>query len=580
MDTISVNYLITAKVEYEKKLLLHLKPNIYKLLLQIYNNSEIMCNEENNPENILMLFQYNLASISKWKPYNINNYYQKFIKEEKCNYFSDLLKIIFITHIRILTLLGHNGKELNIEIPSPGKFLHLTYLEAARNIYQVPYLFYNSKQNLQYIYDIIEKSIISIIQTTIPINEIVANCNLEQFNIKDYNKKIKEDLKNIIDNSNNKDNNITPEKNINNKSILKNNIDESIINNSKETNNIKKSKTLKSVSFASNNEVIKTNTLKRPLNLSNILDLNLDNEFNNSSIKEIFLNDSLQPQNLNELILNNPPTKKNIKNPSKPLFYDQINLPTQDNKPIAEDMATQDNKPIPTQDNKPIAEDMATQDNKRISEDMVTQDNKRISEDMATQDNKPISEDMATQYNKPIPTQDNKPIPTQDNKPIPTQDNKPIPTQDNKPISEDIPTQDNKPIPTQDNKPISTQDNKPISEDMATQDNNNECFFFLPIKDSIKKENNITAEKIANIEDNVSKTEDKLVNIEDDKIINNNIKNEKPTLINSSINLLDLIGDINEINLDNILNETEKKKVPKTILPNKFSFFKDTTTLI
>jgi hypothetical protein len=185
MDTVSVNYLITAKTEYEKKLLIKLCPNIFKYFKSLYHNAEIMCNEENNPENILMVFQYNLERISKWKPTDINRYYQKFIKEQDCSYFADLVKIIFITHIRILTLLGHNGDKLNVEIPSPGKFMQLAYLESARSIWQLPYLFYNPKQNAQYINDIIEKSIISVIQTLIPINDIIKSCNLEQFNIKE-----------------------------------------------------------------------------------------------------------------------------------------------------------------------------------------------------------------------------------------------------------------------------------------------------------------------------------------------------------------------------------------------------------
>ena len=160
MDTISVNYLITAKEEYEKKLLHVLKPNIFKLFNTLYNNAVVMCNEENTPENVLMLFQYNLERISKWKPSDINMYYQRFIREQKCgDYFGDLLKIIFITHIRILTLLGHNGDKLNIEIPSPGKFMHLAYLETARSIYQLPYLYYNIKDNEQHINTIINNFI-------------------------------------------------------------------------------------------------------------------------------------------------------------------------------------------------------------------------------------------------------------------------------------------------------------------------------------------------------------------------------------------------------------------------------------
>ena len=163
MNTISVNYLITAKEEYEKKLIKKLQNSIYNYFKSLYNDAVILCNDENTPENILMVFQHKMENMAKWKPVKVNAHYNRFIKSESCNYFSDLVKIIFITNIKILTLLGHNKEKLKINIPSAGKFLHLVYLECARHFWQLPYIFYNYKKNLQAINIIIEKSIISVI---------------------------------------------------------------------------------------------------------------------------------------------------------------------------------------------------------------------------------------------------------------------------------------------------------------------------------------------------------------------------------------------------------------------------------
>lgn len=516
MDTVSVNYLITAKTEYEKKLLIKLCPNIFKYFKSLYHNAEIMCNEENNPENILMLFQYNLERISKWKPTDINRYYQKFIKEQDCSYFADLVKIIFITHIRILTLLGHNGDKLNIEIPSPGKFMHLAYLEAARSIWQLPYLFYNSKQNIQYINDIIEKSIISVIQTLIPINEIIKSCNLEQFNIKDFNKKVKEDLKVIIPQNNKEqlqidDKELVPDKK------------EEVSDNKEEVLNNNKSKTLKRVSFAKDDEVIKekTKTLKRPLNLSKIDDLKLDEEFNNSSIKEIFLTDGLEPKNINEVLFNSLPTKKSIDNPKKPLFYDQLNLPDED-----------------------ITKTLQKININKLDNDI--KDNDDIKNDVNDNVKDDVNENEKGNSNDIIEKTDDIIVNVKDN------------VKDN--VNEDkdyffIPKikEDKNEFKDIENEVVEVKENEIKDSEVKEYKNK--------IKDIVIEDKESIAEKIEN----------------DNQV--NELNEIKEVGLTSSVNLNDLISDINEINLDNILNTTnnEKKTINKTISPNKFTFFKDAT---
>jgi hypothetical protein len=509
MDTISAKYLITAKTEYENKLLKLLRPNIFNLLKSLYNNSNIMCNEENNPENILMVFQYNLEKLSKWKGFEINNYYQRFIKEEKCSdYFSDLIKIIFITHIRILTLLGHNGNKLNIEIPSPGKFVHLAYLEAARSIYQLPYLFYNIKENVSHINTIIENSILSVIQSVIPFNEIVANCNLDKFNIKDVNKKVKEDLKLVIPNE---------------QKLEKQNPNSKTNNTQHNKTNIK---TLKKVSFDLNNKVINndTKTLKHPINISNITDLKLDDDFNKSSIKEVFLTDNLAPKNINEILFDTLPTKKKIPNPTKPLFYKQ--LQNFNNKTIKPTSIQQINNPV-EEINNPVEEI-----------------------------NNPVEE-----INNPV-----------------EEINNPVEEIDN-PVEELSKKFLFLPIPEKVEEHKKEEEYKKVEEHKKEEEYKKE--------EEHKKEEEYKKEEEHKKEEEYKKEEEhkkeEEYKKEEEHKKEEEYKKEGPvieTSLSSSINLSDLISDINEVNLDSILSTKEKKHSAKSISPNKFSFFSDSTPFI
>ena len=277
METISINYLLTAKQEYEKKLINILQNYIYAFYNNLYQESVSLCHEENNPANILMVYQNKIEKISKWTVKTKNNFYVNFVKKTGCDYFSDLVKIIFITHIKILTLLGHDKEKIRIKLPIVGDFIYNILLDCGRNIWQLPYLF-NSINYKAEILNIIEKSILNIIQDSIPIEKLINSCNIDEYDNVQENKKIKTDLKNITLSNNNTE------------TIPQND------NNDNDNNNIISNES-KKVSFS--NDLIET--IPDNIKPVNIDTLNLNNDYKRE-IEEFFINNKhMNPTNLNEI---------------------------------------------------------------------------------------------------------------------------------------------------------------------------------------------------------------------------------------------------------------------------------------
>ena len=134
--------LVDAKQEYNHQIVNILSSGILKGIKGIYYECENMCQQENTPENVLMVFQDKLSKIPKWTLAKIEQEYQLVKKESKCDWIDDLLKVIYVTHIKILSLVNKVKKKgrLNIKVPTGAQFLHICYVNVAREMWKNPYL--------------------------------------------------------------------------------------------------------------------------------------------------------------------------------------------------------------------------------------------------------------------------------------------------------------------------------------------------------------------------------------------------------------------------------------------------------
>ncbi len=126
-ESINIALLLDAKNEYNKHLIGVFTNYIMRLFRRLYTDAELLCSQENTPENILMVFQSNLSKIGKWSTTKITSEYENMKKVTGCDWFDDLIKVIFIIHTKIM-VLGNNIKtdaKLTIKLPNIPEFTHL-----------------------------------------------------------------------------------------------------------------------------------------------------------------------------------------------------------------------------------------------------------------------------------------------------------------------------------------------------------------------------------------------------------------------------------------------------------------------
>lgn len=177
----SATLLLDAKNEYHKQLTSHLRQPIFNLMKTIYATAENICHQENTPENILMVFQDNLAQVPKWTKTRRTKEYEEFLKLSKCDWFNELIKFTYVTHVKILTIVNkpRPNVKLSISIPSGGSFYHGVCVNVARELWRSPFLFskhvgkYEYQKNMRQIEQLIDNSVDTCIRSYIPMKAIL-----------------------------------------------------------------------------------------------------------------------------------------------------------------------------------------------------------------------------------------------------------------------------------------------------------------------------------------------------------------------------------------------------------------------
>jgi len=183
-----MNGLVDTKNEYIEHLQDILSIPIAKKIYNIYN--ECIDNKKSLKE-----FQTELVAIKKWNNNTVKEEYKNILKETKCKYFDNLIKIIIITSVKIkIYEYKDYFDNIKIKIPEPEDFVHKCYINISLYCWKNAYLF--NKKNirdseLQNNLNIIEENIRYIIKKTfrdfIPINDILEQIqnnltnNVQQF---------------------------------------------------------------------------------------------------------------------------------------------------------------------------------------------------------------------------------------------------------------------------------------------------------------------------------------------------------------------------------------------------------------
>ena len=183
MSQENYSVLVDAKQEYNHQIINILSSGILKGIKGVYYECENMCQQENTPENVLMVFQDKLSKIPKWTLAKIEHEYQLIKKESKCDWIDDLLKVIYVTHIKILSLVNKVKKKgrLNIKVPTGAQFLHICYVNIAREMWKNPYLCsthvsrYEQQKNTREMEKIIKDTIMDTLRQQLPVKNIIQD---------------------------------------------------------------------------------------------------------------------------------------------------------------------------------------------------------------------------------------------------------------------------------------------------------------------------------------------------------------------------------------------------------------------
>ena len=181
MDEGNVTVLVDAKEEYTKQLISILKNCIYQGIKSIYMDAKDICNQDNTPDNVLMIFQDLLSRIPKWSQDIINKEYERITNVSKCDYIDDLLKVVYVSHIKILTIVhsAQRNKKISLKVPSGSHFIHLCYIECAREFWKDPYFFsdrvskYEHQKNMRDSETMIAECIMETIRKQLPVRHIL-----------------------------------------------------------------------------------------------------------------------------------------------------------------------------------------------------------------------------------------------------------------------------------------------------------------------------------------------------------------------------------------------------------------------
>ena len=181
MEEGNITVLVDAKEEYTKQLISILKLSLYQGIKSIFLDAKDICNQDNRPADVLMVFQDLLGRVPKWSQDIINNEFQRIVNVSKCDYIDDLIKVIYVTHIKVLTIVHsakHNSK-ISLKVPSGSHFMHLCYIECAREFWKNPYYFsenlskYELQKNMRESESMITECILESVRKQLPVRNIL-----------------------------------------------------------------------------------------------------------------------------------------------------------------------------------------------------------------------------------------------------------------------------------------------------------------------------------------------------------------------------------------------------------------------
>ena len=181
MDEYNITTINESRNEFCIRLINILSPCIIEGFKSIYNEAYDLAVSTDSEEKYLMTYQNLLINIPRWSEEIVDKEVKRISESSGCNYISDLLTCVHITHLKALTCIrpGLKQKKINIDIPNINSFIHKVYINIARKLYVNIYLFekdippLNVQKNNRELELIIKECITNTIRDNIPVENIL-----------------------------------------------------------------------------------------------------------------------------------------------------------------------------------------------------------------------------------------------------------------------------------------------------------------------------------------------------------------------------------------------------------------------
>lgn len=135
----------TAKSHLRNHLASLIIPPICDGVWSIQKSATELCERNGQLDQILRTFQNMLTRIPEWSDSTVSTEVLRIQKVTKCNYLDDLLMGVFVSYMKSFATLHYHGNSSEIKIdfdrPTLSKFVHELYIQSARKLWQVAYLF-------------------------------------------------------------------------------------------------------------------------------------------------------------------------------------------------------------------------------------------------------------------------------------------------------------------------------------------------------------------------------------------------------------------------------------------------------
>ena len=181
MDDYSLAALSDSKNEWCSRLITILTPAVIDGLKSIFTEAWDLCAENDEEEKYLMTFQTFLSRVPKWNEAIISSERERIETATNCGYLEELITCVHIIQLKALTCVrvGTEQKKIDIDIPSKNEFIHRVYVNAARKLYTVVYLFEKDipplqvQKNNRELELIVKECVLNSVRDTMPVEKIL-----------------------------------------------------------------------------------------------------------------------------------------------------------------------------------------------------------------------------------------------------------------------------------------------------------------------------------------------------------------------------------------------------------------------